>query len=285
MVLSASRRTDIPAFYPEWLMNRLRAGYVCARNPFNPSQVRKIEFSPELIDCIVFWTKDLARLLPFLDEIDAMCYKYYFQFTLTPYGRQIERNLRPKGEIIRTFTALGKRLGRDRVFWRYDPIILNENLSVDCHINNFTDLCEQLYEYANSVTISFVDLYKKIESPLIREITDGEIAEISAAFSKIAAEYGLPVKACCEKTDLSPCGIYPASCIDRETAEKLCGHKINAEPDKNQRPGCGCAERVDIGAYNTCGNGCVYCYANYSRASVEKNILRHNPLGDFLMQK
>jgi len=283
MILSASRRTDIPAFYSEWFENRLRAGYLFTRNPFNFSQVRKIELSPSYIDCIVFWTKDPFPMLPLLDKLDAFGYRYYFQFTLTPYGAEIEKNLRPKKEIIRTFIALSNRLGRNRVFWRYDPIILNDAFSIDYHINNFKNLCEKLCEHTNSVTVSFVDLYKKSKTPLIREITNDETIRISMAFSGIAKHYGLPVRACCEQIDLTPYGITRASCIDPKTAESLCGHAISEKPDKNQRPGCGCASSVDIGAYNTCKNACVYCYANYSAASVALNIKRHDPASEFLI--
>ena len=282
MILSVSRRTDIPAFYSVWFMNRLRAGYLLTRNPFNHAQIRRLELSPGQVDCIVFWTKDPAPILPFLDELDVRGYKYYFQFTLAPYDREIERGLRPKEEIIGTFISLGEKLGRERLFWRYDPIVLNDSISIEHHIRNFADMCGRLSDYTNSVTISFVDMYRKVKSPLIREISAGEIAQISGEFSKIAKRYGLPVRACCEQMDLSPYGIAPASCIDRETVESLCGRPAGAKPDKNQRPGCGCAESADVGAYNTCKNGCVYCYANYSAASVAANYARHDPAGEFL---
>lgn len=284
MILSVSRRTDIPAFYSKWFINRLRSGYLLTRNPFNPAQIRRVDLSPENIDCIVFWTKDPAPLLSALDEIDEMRYRYYFQFTLTPYNRDIERNLRPKEEIIETFISLSNRLGRNRIFWRYDPIILNDSLTTDYHVRHFMGLCERLCAYTNNVTISFVDLYHKLKTPLLREIAVEEIAEVSTAFANIAGQYGISVRACCEQIDLSRYGIHPASCIDRETVEALCGHPVAAKPDKNQRPGCGCISSVDVGVYNTCKNGCVYCYANYSSASVAANSKRHNPMGDFLIE-
>ncbi|MCL2508468.1 MAG: DUF1848 domain-containing protein [Oscillospiraceae bacterium] len=284
MILSVSRRTDVPAFYSEWFMNRIRAGYLLTRNPFNPSQIRRAELSPALVDCVVFWTKDPSPMLPMLDELDALGYRYYFQFTLTPYGRQLEQRLRPKEEIIQTFTALGTRLGRERVFWRYDPIIVNDTLSADYHTKSFASLCQRLCGYTNSVTVSFVDLYRKLKTPLIREVAAEEIAGISAAFADIARRHGLPIRACCEKTDLTPYGIRPASCVDRETVEALCGYSVAAKQDKNQRPGCGCLASVDAGVYNTCKNGCVYCYANYSETSVAANFARHDPMGEFLIK-
>ena len=123
MILSISRRTDIPRWYSEWLLRRLRAGEVLVRNPYRPGQLRRVPLSPAVVDAIVFWTKDPAPLLPWLDELDGMGYRYLFQFTLTPYGPEIEPGLRDKRAIVETFQALGRRLGRGRVLWRYDPIL------------------------------------------------------------------------------------------------------------------------------------------------------------------
>jgi hypothetical protein len=128
-----------------------------------------------------------------------------------------------------------------------------------------------------------VDLYRKLKTPLIREILPEEIENISKAFAKIVVRYGLSVRACCEKIDLAHYGIIPASCIDRKTIEALCGHTVIDKADKNQRPGCGCISAIDLGAYNTCRNGCVYCYANYSVSSVEANCRRHKPKGEYLL--
>jgi len=282
MILSASRRTDIPACYSQWFMNRLQAGFLLTRNPFNAAQVRRVGLSREEIDCIVLWTKDPAPMLPALDALDAFGCPYYFQFTLTPYDARIERNLRPKEDIVKTFVTLGKRLGRSRVFWRYDPVIVNDTFSVEDHFRAFTALCARLCDSTESVTISFVDVYRKLKTPLIREVTQDEIAQISAAFSRTAGEHGLSIRACCEQTGLSSYGIRPASCIDLETIERLCGRRIAAGPDKNQRPGCGCVASVDIGAYNTCKNGCVYCYATANTAAASTRYARHDPAGEFL---
>ena len=280
MILSASRRTDIPAFYADWLLNRLRAGYALTRNPVNHAQISRVPLSPDVVDCIVFWTKDPLPLLPRLPEIDRMGHRYYFQFTLTPYDRALEKNLRDKDEIINTFIELSNHCP---VLWRYDPIILNDRLDIAWHAEQFSRLCEKLHRHTPQVTISFVILYPKLKTPLIRRITEGEMAELAGHFAEIAGQYGLPIRACCEKTDLTPYGIQRASCIDRTTVEALCGCNIAAPQDKNQRPGCGCLASVDIGVYNTCGNGCVYCYANHSVGSVAANMWRHDPAGELLL--
>ena len=288
MILSASRRTDIPCYYAEWLLNRLRAGYALTRNPMNPAQISRVPLSPEVVDCIVFWTKDAKNLLPYLDELDRMGYMYYFQFTLTPYGRGLETNLRDKADIENTFIALSEKIGPERVLWRYDPIILNDELTPDYHRREFSRLCERLSPYTRRVTISFVDIYAKllnrpaVKENLIRAVSPGEIASLSEFIGKTARAFGLYPCACCENADLSAYGIERASCVDGLLIEKLCGRPLDLPPDKNQRPGCGCAESVDIGAYDTCLNGCVYCYANNGEAAALRRHTAHDPCGELL---
>ncbi len=288
MILSASRRTDIPCYYAKWLLNRLRTGYVLTRNPMNPAQVTRVPLSPEVVDCIVFWTKDAKNLLPYLDELDRMGYMYYFQFTLTPYGRGLEKNLRDKADIENTFIALSEKIGPERVLWRYDPIVLNDELTSDYHRREFSRLCEMLSPYTRRVTISFVDIYAKllnrpaVKENLIRAVSPGEIASLSEFIGKTARAFGIYPCACCENADLGAYGIERASCVDGSLIEKLCSRPLELPPDKNQRPGCGCAESVDIGAYDTCLNGCVYCYANNGEAAAHRRHAAHDPCGELL---
>ena len=283
MIISASRRTDIPCFYSEWFMNRLRAGYVLTRNPMNHSQLSRIPLSPELIDCIVFWTKDPANMLPRLSELDSLGYSYYFQFTLTPYGRELEANLRPKPEIEDTFIALAERVGRGRVVWRYDPIILNDSLDIGFHKAQFARTCGRLAGYTDTVTVSFVDMYPKLKTDLIRPLTEGEIAELAGFIGQTAKANGLRAVACCESCGLEKYGIGRSACIDRERIERILGCPLHIAPDANQRKGCGCCESVDIGAYNTCVNGCVYCYANDGAAAAARRLAAHNPESELLV--
>lgn len=296
MILSASRRTDIPGYYSDWLMNRLREGFAYYRNPMNHAQLCKVLLTPENIDCIVFWTKDPAPMLNKLKELDALGFTYYFQFTITPYGlpykgtafgKFLEPNLRDKQEIIQTFRELSGQLKRTRVLWRYDPIILNDALTEEYHLEQFTFLCEELSGYTELCTISFADTYRKLSSTVkeqvLQEISQEQMHRLSAAFSEIATQKGITVRACCEAIDLSADGVWPAACIDRETVEKICGHAIAVRKDKSQRTNCGCMKSVDIGAYNTCRNGCIYCYANHSIASIELNCGRHDPASPIMI--
>ncbi|MGE5614546.1 MAG: DUF1848 domain-containing protein [Bacillota bacterium] len=283
MIVSASRRTDIPAYYSGWLLNRLHAGYVFTRNPMNHAQVRKVVLSPDVVDCIVFWTKDPLNMLDKLDAIDRLGYRYYFQFTVTPYGNSIERGLRDKEEIIKTFRALSDRIGKNKIVWRYDPIIINDMFDYTYHREQFSRLCSKLGRHTDQCIISFVDMYSKLKTDILREISMDEMIEAGEMISAVAKDFGISVKACCEGSFLSKYGIGQASCIDKALIESIYGHSLDIKKDKNQRKSCGCYESVDIGAYNTCRNGCVYCYANYSDISVNNNIKKHNPQGELLI--
>ncbi|NLC44575.1 MAG: DUF1848 domain-containing protein [Clostridiales bacterium] len=283
MILSVSRRTDIPAYYSEWFVNRLQSGFVLTRNPMNHAQISKIELSPDIVECIVFWTKDPLNMLDKLDFIDELGYKYYFQFTLTPYDRSVEMRLRDKEEIINTFCDLSEKIGKDRVLWRYDPIILNDKFDFAYHKEQFSKLSSMLAGYTRQCTISFVDLYPKLKTNILREIREDEMIEVGKMFSSIANDFNIIVKACSENSILHKCGIEQANCIDKYLLESICGCSLDIKRDKNQRDSCGCYESIDIGSYNTCKNGCVYCYANYSDISVINNCKRHNPYGELLI--
>lgn len=285
MILSVSRRTDIPCCYGEWFLHRLREGYVLVRNPMNHAQVSRVPLSPALVDGIVFWTKDAQNFLSYLQEIDKMGYRYYFQFTLTPYGHDLEPGLRPKAEILQTFLDLSDRIGKERVLWRYDPIILNDEWTAERHVEAFARLCDLMSPYTQRVTISFVDQYKKIRSAHIRPLTEEEILLLGERFGRIAAEHRLPIVTCCEEADLSAFGIGHGSCIDAALLERLCGCPLDIAPDKNQRGGCGCVKSIDIGTYNTCPNGCLYCYANRSAASAVANYKQHDPKSPLLCDR
>ncbi len=285
MILSVSRRTDIPAHFSEWLMGRLKAGYALVRNPVNHAQISKITLSPDVIDCIVFWSKDPRNLLPYLPEIDRLGYRYYFQFTLTPYGKDLEPKLREKAEIEQTLLLLSEKIGRQRIVWRYDPIILNDAWSIKRHKEEFARMCEKFSKAVRSITISFVDRYPKLKTSLIRPITLQEMQELGKFIGDTAAKHRLCVHTCCETADLTQYGITKASCIDAQIVEELAGRHITVRRDKNQRPGCGCCESFDIGVYNTCPYGCVYCYANFSPESTLHNLEQYDPRGELLIGK
>lgn len=283
MVLSASRRTDIPKFYTDWLIARLAAGSVVTKNPMNPSQISRLRFSPDSVDCLVFWSKDPEPLRKRLADIDRMGYRYYFQFTLTPYGRAIEKNLRPKAEIIATFQLLSKQIGREKVVWRYDPILLADGIDVEWHRRQFAAMCEVLVPYTDTVTVSFVDLYQKLRNPVFSTPDEAERAELAGWIGECARRAGIAAVACSESGDWSVFGIGRAACIDRARIERICGCPLTLKADKHQRGGCGCAESIDIGVYDTCPNGCVYCYANRSEKRAAEMCAKHRPENEILV--
>ncbi|MDI6619621.1 MAG: DUF1848 domain-containing protein [Clostridiales bacterium] len=275
MIISASRRTDIPAYYCDWFFNRIKERYVLVRNPINIHRISRINLSPDAVDCIVFWTKNPKPMLERLNELED--YSFYFQFTLNSYEGDVETNLPSKNDyLIGIFKSLSDKIGPDKVIWRYDPIFLSRKYTMDYHIEHFGELTRQLKGYTKKCTISFMDFYPGIK----RNIKELEIFGISFAqerqvaekLSKIAFENGLKMDTCAEKIELSGLGIAHAKCIDDELISKITGSHIRAGKDKNQRLECGCVSSIDIGAYNTCRNGCRYCYANHSMNMLYKNV-------------
>ena len=257
MIISASRRTDIPTYYSDWLFNRLKEEYVLVRNPMNIHQIGRINLSPDVVDGIVFWTKNPVPMLNRLSELER--YNYYFQFTLTAYDKDVEPNIPSKNNIIiPAFQQLSKSIGREKVIWRYDPIFFNDRYTMEYHCKYFRVLAAKLGEYTEKCTVSFLDFYRNTTrntQPLNIQSESKELQiELMQRFSEIAKSYGIYIDTCSEAIEL----------------------------DKNQRSECGCVSSIDIGTYNTCKNGCLYCYANYSYKTVKRNTQVHNPLSPLL---
>ena len=280
MILSASRRTDIPNYYSEWFFNRIKGGFIYVRNPMNIHQVSKIDINPETVDCIVFWTKNPEPMLNRLEELAP--YHYYFQFTLTGYGKDVECHVPHKREkMIPIFQELSKKTGMQKVIWRYDPVIFTKKYTPEYHLNAFEQIAASLRGYTEKCVISFVDLYAKNKRNMKLldwyEAGEEELQEFAKKVSELAKKNGMSIGSCAEKMDLEEYGIEHNCCIDKTFIESIIGCRLKAGKDKNQREECGCLESVDIGTYNTCKNGCKYCYANYSEESVVKNCSKYDP--------
>lgn len=285
MIISASRRTDIPAFYSEWFFNRLAEGFAYVRNPFNSHRISKVSVDPEVVDCIVFWTKNPKAMLERLDDLRN--YRYYFQFTLNPYDKTVEVNVPGKSEIIESFIRLSESVGSKRVIWRYDPILLTDRYTKEYHYKYFDYLAGKLHKYTGKCVISFIDIYAKTQRNMkhiqLLPLAEADMLEMAGNLSSIAGKYGLRIEACSENIDLGSLGIRKSSCIDGKLISELLGQELLFKKDKNQRESCGCAASIDIGEYNTCNNNCLYCYANFNSDSVNKNIARHNPAAPLLI--
>ena len=276
MIISASRRTDIPAFYSEWLLNRLNEGYALIPNPRNADRIGHVELSPKKVDCIVFWTKNPIPLFDILKQFDKLGYHYYMQFTLTPYDKTIESNLPPKTELTQAFIEMSKRTSKKQAVWRYDPIILDSKQTIEWHVGQFATMCEQLCGYTERCILSFVDPYKSI-GDRFRSLTQDEMHEVARRFPGVAKLFSIGLYTCAEEINLSQYGITHASCIDQGLIEEIIGHRIVSKKDGNQRPACRCIESIDIGVYDTCSHCCAYCYATSSRSTMLRRVSFHDP--------
>lgn len=297
MILSVSRRTDIPNYYSDWFYNRIKEGFLYVKNPMNPHQISRIDLSPSLVDCIVFWTKNPEPMMARLREIND--YRYYFQFTLTGYGRDIEPNVpHKKDKMIPVFQRLSEAVGSSRVVWRYDPILFNDVYTEEYHLQAFERIADALAGYTKKCIISFVDTYAKNKADLrelkVREpiSEDGQedkrkdskliqqqfqkLKVFAARLSEIAHRNDMEIATCAEKIDLSDCGIAHSSCIDKALVEEIAGYAIDVGKDKNQRTECGCVESIEVGTYHTCLNGCKYCYANDSWEKSKRNFQEYD---------
>ena len=285
MIISVSRRTDIPAFYADWFYNRLRAGYVLVRNPMNLHSVSKVRLTADVVDAFVFWTKNPLPMAQRLDELAA--YPYYFQFTLTVYGAEIEPGVPDKRRVLLpAFKDLAARLGKKRVIWRYDPIFFSKKYTPEYHLACFEALAAELHNSTERCVISFMDSYRntKRNAQQLGAIEYGseELYDFAGQLAKIAAKYGLKLQTCAESIDLTALGITSSACIDKALLEDICNFKLDVKKDANQRPECCCAASIDIGAYNTCPGCCLYCYANYNAPLVQANIAAHDKTSPLL---
>jgi len=285
MILSVSRRTDIPACYADWFFNRMREGFVYVRTPRNSHRVIRVPLDTESVDGIVFWSKNPAPMLERLSLLKQ--YTYYFQFTVTPYGNDVEQNVPDKMEnIIPVFRRLSDAIGPMRVIWRYDPILLNLRYDMKFHLNAYETLSKALEGYTEKCIFSFADDYKSIrrnqEALALMDISYAQQRTIARAFSEIANSHRITIETCAEEIDLSEYNIGHARCVDKQLLERISGYALSMKKAQGQRRLCGCAQSTDIGMYNSCKNGCLYCYANYSLSLMQKNISLHDNASSLL---
>lgn len=284
MIINTGQRTDIPAFYSNWFYNRIREGSVCVRNPYYPQQVTEYRLNPEVVDLIAFCTKNPAPMLPRLWELSD--YRMYWHVTITPYGKDIEPNVPPKEQVMESFCRLSERVGPQHIVWRYDPILITERYDLPFHIRAFNTMCERLQGASYEVIISFLDLYEKTKKnfPEGRSLSARERAAIGEAFSSAASEHGFRLCTCLEGTDLEAYGADCSGCMTRQKIERAFGEELAVPSGRSMvRGGCACLLGNDIGAYNSCGHGCRYCYANEDQELVHRNMQMHDPDSPFLI--
>lgn len=283
MIINTGQRTDIPAFYANWFANRLREGFVCVRNPYYPEQVSRYRLDPSVVDCIGFCTKNPAPMFKYMDLLKD--YGQYWFVTITPYGRDIEPNVKDKHELLEDFKKLSETVGVNSVGWRYDPIFITDKYSMEYHLRAFETIASALDGYTKTAVISYIDLYAKVKRnfPEVREVTKEQRLFLGKEMVKIASAHGMTLKPCAEGDELAPFGADCGGCMRIGDYEKAIGKKLNAPKKKGARAECACYLSCDIGAYNTCKHLCKYCYANAEPARVLAQSRRHDPTSPFLI--
>lgn len=288
MIISASRRTDIPAFYSQWFINRVREGFCFVPNPLNAKQIAKIPLNQQEVEAIVFWSKNPAPIIHYLPELDERGFRYYFQFTLNDYPAALEPGIPSLENRLNTFETLSKLLGPKRVVWRYDPIIISNYTSIDYHTERFSYIAEELRGMTCRVMISFVDYYKKTDRRLIKlekeegyifqkELSFGKGSDIARHLADIASKNKMEIFTCAENNDYTQAGVRPGMCIDSHLISELWLINVRDNKDPSQRDCCLCRQSKDIGMNNTCLHGCTYCYATINSEVAHRYFNEHDP--------
>ena len=285
VILNTGQRTDIPAFYSEWFMNRVREGFVMVRNPYNQSAVTRYEINPGLVDMIGFCSKNPIPMLPYIAELDERGFAQYWQVTITPYGRDIEPGVPDKRGIVAAFQKLSALAGRDRIVWRYDPIFLDQKYTADVHLKAFESLARALSGWTDYCVISFIDLYPKVRRnfPQARELTQEQKIALGCGLIQIASRYGIVVRTCGEGDFLAKYGAECGGCMTPAIYEKALGQPLSFPRFTPSLSECACYLSCDIGAYSSCQHFCRYCYANSDLSAVKKNAGLHDPRSPFLI--
>jgi hypothetical protein len=279
-VISASRRTDIPAFYSDWLINRLRAGYVFVKNPFS-QRVSRVSLKPEDVSTIVFWSKNYSPLLGTLESIEQATKHLYFHFTITA-NKELEFNTPDFRDAIRDYAFIAERYSPEQIIWRYDPICMTDKLSFEIVEDRFVRCAEMLKGHARKCIISFVHPYKKVlinmkkyTDQVLMEPSHDRMKEYALQLAQRAGAYDIQLHACCNDFLVSD-RILKARCIDGQLLSEIFNTPIDTR-SASIRKECACTKSVDIGAYDTCAHGCVYCYANADKNRARDAQQRQDP--------
>jgi len=296
MIISASRRTDIPAFYAQWLINRVRAGYCAVPNPFNARQVARVSLIPADVTAVVFWTRSPRPLLRHLDELDGRGYRYYFQHTLLRNPRWLDQGGPALPAALDTFRRLAAHVGPARVVWRYDPLVLSDQTPPAFHVEAFGQLAAALRGSTRRAVISLMTPYRKAQRRLdtaeqaagarltpTAALPEGDIERLMRQLQQIAAAHDMALTSCADESGLARFGVEAGRCVDDRLLRELFGLDVPGAKDPGQRAACGCVPSRDIGMYDACLFGCAYCYATSSFERARANYRAHNPASPSLL--
>ena len=284
MIVNTGGRTDTVQYYSEWLLRRFAEGYVLSRNPLFPNKVSRIELSPDKVDCVVFCSKSYAPILPRLHEITSR-FRTYFYYTITAYGKDIEPGVPSIAESMETLIALSRMAGRMRVAWRFDPVLLAADYPAARILEIFAQMAPVLAPYIDRCIFSFVEVYKKLEvnMPELIPLSLEDMDMLARGLGEIAGENGILIQTCGTNGDYSRYGIHPSGCMTLEILGRANGVAFRNRKHRGMRHGCHCIESRDIGAYDSCLNGCKYCYANQTPQKARDNFRLHDPDSPLLL--
>ncbi len=290
MIISASYKTDIPAFYGEWFLNRLRAGYCLMAHPYDRRKIFRVSLERRDVDGIVFWTKNVGPFLGALDEVRERGYPFVVQYTINAYPRKLEFSVTDPVRSLKHVEHIAGKFGNKVVVWRYDPVLFSSETPVEHHLENFTWLAGRLSGITDEVVVSFAQVYEKTKRNMDsasrefgfswRDPSDDEKRDLARQFLGIALQHRMRLTVC-SQPHLAGSGIEEAHCIDAQRFSAMIGAPINAEL-RGARKECGCYASRDIGDYDTCPHGCVYCYAVKNRKLAQRRFREHDPNGEFL---
>ncbi len=274
MILNVSGRTDVVAFYMDWFMKRIEEGYFLVRNPFYRKLVHRIDYDD--VDMLVFCTKNPHNLI---DNVEKIVKPFIVHVTLTPYGKDIEPNVPPKSEVLNSIKEVSSEVGKNRVFVRYDPILVSDKYDIDYHKRAFDTICSELEGYTETIIISFLDEYKNVrenkDELKYRPLKANDYEEIGLAFSQSASNHGMTVQTCAETETLFEYGFIQRDCVTEDLVYKYA--KVTVGKKWESRKGkCSCVKMYDIGEYNSCKHLCKYCYANFDEKSIKSNVEKHD---------
>ncbi len=284
MILNTGGRTDTVQYYSKWLLNRFKEGFVYSRNPFYPNKVTRYELIPKKIDCVVFCSKNYAPILDRLNEITDK-FNTYFYYTITAYRKDIEPGVPDIQKSIETLFKLEEIVGFKRIAWRYDPVLLTEKYTIDYHLKTFNYMAEQLNGHIDRCIFSFVEMYKKLKHnmPEILLLTKEDREILAKGLGDIAGRYGIYLQTCAEAQNFEKYGIHKSGCMTLDILGMANDVKFRNLKHKGMRKNCNCIESRDIGAYDTCPNGCRYCYANSSPKKALENFKLHDENSPILL--
>ena len=284
MIINTGGRTDTVQYYSEWLLKRFSEEYVLSRNPLFPNKVTRYELTPDKVDCVVFCSKNYKPILPRLHEITDK-FNAYFHYTITAYGKDIEPGVPDIEESMETLIRLSEIVGKQRIAWRYDPVLLTDNYTINRHFETFERMAKVLAPHIDRCIFSFVEMYKKLQynMPELIPFTENDMKILASGLGAITKKYGIFIQTCGTNEDFSEYGIHSSGCMTLDILGKANGVEFRELKHKGMQQGCHCIESRDIGAYDTCMNGCKYCYANKNPQKAFENYKYHDSASPLLL--